>query len=144
MPKHIFRLVMLILAGLLVAVVAKALLTEESFYRFGHYRADSVPEVAALPVVYQGSASCQQCHAERYEKWLAAKHQSVSCETCHGPGQGHTKDNKLPIPDDSVKLCSTCHEAMPGRPAEQPQVELPKHGRGKQCVVCHNPHVPEE
>jgi len=42
MPKHIFRLVSLILGVIVVAAIAIPLLTVDSFYRFGHYRANSV------------------------------------------------------------------------------------------------------
>ena len=47
MPKHIFRLVALIVGFLVVAAIAVPLLTVKSFYKYGHYRADSVPEIAA-------------------------------------------------------------------------------------------------
>ena len=47
MPKHITRLLLLLGAALVVALVARTLLIPDSFYRFGHYRANSVIEVAA-------------------------------------------------------------------------------------------------
>ncbi len=145
MPKHILRLIVLIFGLLVVAVIGKELLTDKSFYRFGHYRADSVPEIAAQIPVLQTAASCQECHAERFEKWSVAKHKTVTCENCHGAALGHPqKIAKLPIPTDAVKLCTRCHEALTGRPDTQPQVEVPKHNKGRQCVACHNPHVPEE
>jgi cytochrome c553 len=49
----------------------------------------------------------------------------------------------MPIPSDTIKLCSLCHEAMPGRPRTQPQVEIAQHSSGQQCIVCHNPHSPK-
>ncbi len=143
MPKHIFRLVSLILGLAVVAVLARPFLIADSFYRFGHYRANAVPEIAAKAPVLQTARYCQACHTERHAQWSAGSHKSVTCEVCHGPAQGHTDKNKLPVPKDSVKLCTLCHEAMPGRPSTQPQIELAKHNTGKQCVVCHNPHTPK-
>ena len=143
MPKHIFRLILLIVGFAVVAAIAIPLLTDKSFYRYGHYRADSVPEIAALKVVYQTPRYCQTCHAERYAQWSAGNHKTVICEVCHGPAQGHPENGKLPIPTDTVKLCTLCHEAMPGRPATQPQIQVAQHSGGQQCNICHNPHSPK-
>ena len=143
MPKHIVRLITLIAAALAVAAIAKPLLTDESFYRYGHYRASSVPEIAAQEPVYQTPRYCYGCHTERRAQWSASNHKSVTCEVCHGPALGHPQNGKLPIPADTVKLCTLCHEAMPGRPLSQPQVEVAQHSGGQQCNVCHNPHSPK-
>ena len=143
MPKHIFRLVSIILGVVVVAVIAVRFLTVDSFYRFGHYRANSVPEIASQEPVYQTSRYCQGCHAARYAQWSGSSHKSVTCEVCHGAAQGHPQNGKLPIPTDVVKLCTLCHEAMPGRPATQPQIQVAQHSGGQQCNVCHNPHSPK-
>jgi len=143
MPKHIVRLLLLIVVFIVVAVIAKSLFTVDSFYRFGHYRADSVPEIAAQEPAYQTSGNCKTCHSERAALWSANSHKSVICEVCHGAAQGHPQNGKLPIPSDAAKLCSLCHEAMPGRPRTQPQVDIAQHSSGQQCTVCHNPHAPK-
>ena len=144
MPKHIFRLVVLIFGGLAVALIAVPLLTVDSFYRFGHYRANNVPEQTAMEVVYQTARYCLACHTPRVAQWSANSHKTVTCETCHGVAKGHPANGKLPIPKDTVKLCTLCHEAMPGRPSTQPQIEVVKHNPGgQQCTACHNPHSPK-
>ena len=143
MPKHIVRLILLIVAVLVVSAVAAPLLTVDSFYRFGHYRANAVPEIAATEPVYQTPRYCHGCHTERRAEWSAGSHKSVICEVCHGPAQGHPQNGKLPIPKDAMKLCTLCHEAMPGRPATQPQIQVAQHSGGQQCTVCHNPHSPK-
>jgi cytochrome c553 len=147
MPKHIFRLVCLLIGLLVVALVAARLFTDESFYRFGHYRADSVREIAALEPVHQSSRYCLPCHSQRVAQWSANNHKSVNCEVCHGAAQGHPENGKLPIPKDSVRLCTLCHEAMPGRPHAQPQIVLAQHNpqakTGQPCAGCHNPHAPK-
>lgn len=143
MPKHIVRLMVLLAVFVVLAVLAKRFFTVDSFYEFGHYRAASVPEIASQEPVYQTPNYCQDCHAERYAQWSASNHKSVICETCHGAALGHPENGKLPIPKDSARLCSLCHEQMPGRPLTQPQVDIAKHSAGQQCVVCHNPHSPK-
>ena len=143
MPKHIIRLISLILGLMVIAVIAKPFLTVDSFYRFGHYRADSVPEIAAKEPVFQTARYCQACHTARHAQWSASNHKSVTCEICHGAAQGHPQNGKLPIPKDTAKLCTLCHEAMPERPSTQPQIEVAAHSPGQQCSVCHNPHSPK-
>jgi cytochrome c553 len=147
MPKHIVRLIALIAVFGIAALIAKSYFTVESFYKYGHYRANSVPEIAAQEPAYQTPRYCQTCHSERVALWSANSHKTVICEVCHGAAQGHPQNGKLPIPKDTVKLCTLCHEAMPGRPRTQPQIEVAKHNpyasSGQQCIACHNPHAPK-
>ena len=144
MPKHITRLLMLIGGAFALALIVRWFLIPDSFYRFGHYRANSVIEIAAKEPVFQGSAYCSSCHTERHAQWSANNHKSVACETCHGAAKGHPANGKLPIPTDTVALCTLCHEAMPGRPQTQPQIVVASHDAGGQpCVTCHNPHAPK-
>ena len=166
MPKHIVRLIFLI--GILGAAIlgARAIFIDKSFGIYGHYRADAVAEIAADAPIYQGAASCQSCHRERYAMWSNGVHKVVTCETCHGAGAKHpstepaalaaTADQRmhshiaaerldhvnLVTPADTVKLCTLCHEKMPGRPATQRQIEASRHAPGMQCTVCHNPYSP--
>jgi cytochrome c553 len=143
MPKHIVRLMLVVAAFTAVAYAAKTFFTPESFYKYGHYRADSVREIASQEPVFQTPGYCRDCHSERHAQWSANNHKTVTCETCHGAAKGHPQNGKLPIPSDTVKLCSLCHESMPGRPETQPQIDLAKHSSGQQCIVCHNPHAPK-
>jgi len=143
MPKHITRLLLLMAAVAALGYAAKTFLTPESFYDYGPYRAASVPELASQEPVYQTPGYCEDCHAERLAEWSANSHKSVSCEACHGAALGHPQNDGRPlVPSDTVKLCSLCHEAMPGRPRTHPQVELTQHSSGQQCIACHNPHAP--
>lgn len=143
MPIHIKRLLLVIAGFIVFAIVAAILLTPESFYEFGHYRADSVGEIAADTPKYQGPDYCEACHEERHADWTAGVHTVVKCEVCHGAAGEHPADGgKLPIPDDSVRLCTLCHEKMPARPAAQPQIVVSEHAGEEQCVTCHDPHAP--
>jgi cytochrome c553 len=164
MPKHIVRLLLLIGIFGVVAIGAKFYFTDKSFGVYGHYRADSVAEIAAAAPIYRGAAYCQTCHRERFAQWSAGIHKVVTCETCHGAAGKHP-DGKPPvvsdahthsliasarydqfelsIPADTVKLCTLCHEKMPGRPAVQRQIEVSKHAGTQPCSTCHNPHSPK-
>ena len=56
LPKHIVRLLILLVIFLLLALTAKIYLTDPSFYKYGHYRADAIPELAAGEPIYKGAA----------------------------------------------------------------------------------------
>ncbi len=146
MPKHIVRLVILLVVFLTTAVTAKIYFTDDSFYRYGHYRGDSVAELATGNPKFRGPAYCQGCHTERHVQWTAGVHKVVKCEICHTPAGEHPANGKLPIPTDTVKLCTLCHEKMPSRPATQPQIVVKDHPYPHEdrleCITCHNPHAP--
>lgn len=143
MPKHITRLLLLLAGFFAVALAAKWFFTADSFYQYGHYRGNSVAEIAAHEPVFQTPQYCKDCHTERHAQWSANNHKSVSCEVCHGAAKGHPENGKLPIPADTRKLCTLCHERMVERPRSQPQVDVAQHSSDQQCVVCHNPHAPK-
>ncbi len=144
MPKHIARLVILMVAFIVIAVAAKSFFTRDSFYKYGHYRADSVPAIAGMATSFQTPKACIACHAPRHAEWSGSVHKTVICEVCHGAAPGHPDKLKVVIPADTVRLCSQCHEAMPGRPTSSiRQVDLRTHfSDAGQCIACHNPHAP--
>jgi cytochrome c553 len=143
MPKHGIRLIALLIAGAVVAFAARAYFTPDSFYRYGHYRADNVVEIASLTPQYQSTDYCQGCHEERHAEWSASTHTAVKCEVCHEAAREHPIDGKMTVPEDTVRLCSQCHEAMPARPAAQPQIVVAEHAGTAQCIDCHSPHSPK-
>jgi hypothetical protein len=97
-PKHIVRLIILAVVFVAVALTARWYFTVDSFYEFGHYRADSVPEIAAQEPVYKTARYCQSCHSERHAQWSANNHKSVTCEICHGAAEGHPEKSKAADP----------------------------------------------
>ena len=164
MPKHITRLILLMVVFGAVAYAAKIFFTPASFYSFGHYRGDSVVEIASDKPKYKGSDYCQGCHFEIYATWFkglhhaAGKTRGVQCEVCHdaaggrdqgglfqhvSTGSDHPASGKLPVPRDSLKLCPICHEKVPGRPEQQRQVDVATHSGTQQCTACHNAHSPK-
>jgi cytochrome c553 len=163
MPKHIIRLLLLIGVFGLVALGAKAYFTDKSYGVYGHYRGDSVAEIAAATPIYKGAAYCQPCHSERYARWSTGIHKVVACETCHGAAGKHPNGKPAPssdtrthnlidsvrydrfelsTPSDTVKLCTLCHEKMPGRPVAQRQIDVSAHAGTQPCTVCHDPYAP--
>jgi predicted CXXCH cytochrome family protein len=148
LPKHIVRLLFLIVFFLLLAFAAKVYLTDPSFYKYGHYRADAIPELAAGTPLFKGTAYCQTCHDEKRLDTSVGAHISVQCEVCHGTNRDHPDDGKMLVPADTPRLCLTCHEKMPARPARQPQIVAAEHPSPEestsQCHSCHNPHSPED
>jgi cytochrome c553 len=163
MPSHIARLVLLIVVFAVAGYGAKRFFTVDSFYQYGHYRGNSVADIASDKPKYKGTAYCASCHAEQLAQWSNGVHNStdvgkvVKCEVCHGPGGGrdvggmfehvatgpdHPKNLKLVVPTDSRKLCTLCHEQTAGRPLQQRQIVVADHAGTQQCTVCHNPHSP--
>jgi cytochrome c553 len=163
MPRHIARLIVLMVAFLALAYGAKRYFTVDSFYDYGHYRGRSVEEIASDKPKYKGTANCEGCHAEIFAQWSTGIHHSVDvgkivkCEVCHGPAGGrdslgmfvnaatgpdHPANLKLAVPTDTRQLCTLCHEKMTGRPAQQPQIVVAEHAGDQQCTACHNPHSP--
>ena len=164
MPRHIIRVVLLMAAFAVVALVAIKVLTVDSFFQYGHYRGNSVAEIASEAPNYKGTAYCQSCHAERVALWSKGVHNRVDagkivrCEVCHGAagnrsaggvmaasatGAEHPKNLKLIVPIDTRQLCTLCHEKIAGRPAQQPQIVVADHAGDQQCTACHNPHSPK-
>lgn len=146
LPKHVVRLLLLLVFFLILAFVTKTLLTDPSFYKYGHYRADAVPELAAGEPIYKGAAFCLECHDGREADWSNGAHVVVQCEVCHGTYRGCPENGRAMIPVDTIRLCLTCHEKMPARPTRQPQIVLAEHPfpdeESTRCETCHDPHSP--
>ena len=163
MPRHIVRLLLLLVVFGVVTYSAKRFFTADSFYEYGHYRGKSVVEIAGEKPKYKGAAYCTSCHAQQVAEWSNGVHNSVDvgkvvkCEVCHGPAAGrdaeiryvpastgpdHPKNLKMVVPTDTRKLCTLCHERMTGRPLQQRQIVVADHAGTQQCTVCHNPHSP--
>jgi cytochrome c553 len=148
LPIHIVRLIFLLVFFMVLALGAKVYLTDPSFYQYGHYRADAIPELAAGEPLFRGAEYCKTCHDESQKDTSKGAHKTVQCEVCHGTGRNHPEDDRMLVPTDTIRLCSTCHEAMPSRPDTQPQIvvgEHPSHEDGSsQCHSCHDPHSPAD
>lgn len=154
MSKHIRRLIAL-LAILAVAFVAgKLIFPPKSFWAYGHYRANSVSEIAAAHPTYVNPDSFSSAYPKEYEAWSTGIHKVVKCQICHiaadksqyaafsAEATALPAATTLPMPADTRKLCVKCHEKIAGRPDFMPQIEVASHSNGQACIACHNPHSP--
>lgn len=149
MPVQLKTLLPLFAIFILLFLVARHFLIPESFGKYGHYRANAIDEIAALPIRYAGKAACIECHEIEAEKLASDLHAGLSCEICHGPNAKHADDYEfkdLLIKDGTRQFCSRCHSPNPSRKAEVVnQIDFKEHHPEKEkCTDCHNPHAVTE
>lgn len=114
MPKHVFRLVLLLAVFAVLAIAAKAYFVPRTFWVYGHYRAKSVTNIANYSPIYRGSQYCRNCHQKEFREWSSGIHAvstehdahqlthgetyGVNCEDCHGPAGRHPLIGAAPPP----------------------------------------------
>jgi len=140
---HLFRVAAVFLAGLVLFLVVRGCLVPPSFGRYGHYRANAITEIAALPVNYAGHRACEDCHSDVQDVKSKGVHKPVACESCHGPLSAHASDpaSVTPAKLDTAILCVRCHQQNIAKPNGFPQVNA-EHSGGVACDSCHQPHNP--
>ncbi len=146
MPVQLKTLIPLFAVFIILFLVARHFLIPESFGKYGHYRADSIDEIGALPVNYAGKAICIECHDTEAELLASDAHSGLSCEICHGPNAKHGEDYEIKeflIKDGSRASCGRCHSLNPARKIEViNQIDTKEHHPEKEkCIDCHNPHA---
>lgn len=144
MPVQLKTLIPLFVVFILLFLVARHFLIPESFGKYGHYRADAIDEVGALPIKYAGKAVCIDCHDIEAELLASDVHSGLSCEICHGPGAKHADDYEIKLESPgSRKFCGRCHSLNPARKIEViNQIDTKEHYPEKaDCIDCHNPHA---
>jgi hypothetical protein len=143
-PQQISRLLIVFALALIALIVLRRVMTPKTFGELGHYRAAAIDQVAALDVKYAGRGACAECHDDVAGKQGHARHQTLSCETCHGPAAEHIKTGGevKPIVPRERTFCPRCHGYDSARPTGFPQIDPATHNPVKRCVTCHNPHDP--
>jgi hypothetical protein len=146
MPVQLKTLLPLFAVFIVLFLTARHFLIPESFGELGHYRANTIGEIGALPVQYSGKAACIECHSDMNEKLNSDKHTSLSCEVCHGPNSIHAADpdkKEMLLKDGSRNMCGRCHALNPARKTDVIiQVDIKQHHPEKEkCTDCHNPHA---
>jgi len=148
LPPQIFRLVLLIFAIVVSYLVARTLLTPDSFREYGFYRGAALVEHAtAHEPVFAGKIAVGERHPDVLKKLADGSHKTLSCEACHGVvSQEHLKDPASKMIKPTVKVCVRCHEASPSRPAAFKQIVSEKHYTdiSTNCLECHLPHEPNK
>jgi len=90
MPAHIVRLLILMVVIVVVGVIARSIFIAESFGDYGHYRGDSVAEIAAQEPAFKGPEYCSMCHTDRHAEWTAVVIRRLSVRIAMGP-PGNTR-----------------------------------------------------
>ena len=146
MPVQLKTLIPLFALFILIFLIARHFLIPDSFGKYGHYRADSIDEFAALPAHYAGKSLCIECHDTEAKMLESDQHAGLSCEICHGPNAKHADDydvKEFLVKDGSRKSCGRCHATNAARKLENViQVDIAEHHPEKEnCIDCHNPHA---
>ena len=154
MPKHIVRLLILILVIAVVAFTARRVFRVESFYQYGHYRGNAVADIASKVPKLQGSVSCQECHKAIYAEWTAGIHRKATkdnkpqglvikygpgCEVCHtGPAGNHPSKEPMPLSTED-KITTITHKHV-DHPANVPGRNLMLNAADMRnlCLNCHD------
>jgi hypothetical protein len=141
---HLLRIVLVFAVGFILFLTVRAIAVPHSFGQYGHYRGDSLSEIAARPINFAGRDACVMCHQEVDDLKKTGKHAGVGCESCHGALAAHAEDPEKLVPKlpDTAVLCVKCHEANSAKPKTFPQVVSKDHANGMACNTCHQPHKP--
>lgn len=155
--KHLWRVVVLLAAAGVAGIVGRHFLIPPTFGDTGFYRADSLAEHMSKPVKHGSKTSCNACHQDVAEAYLAGTHAGLSCETCHAPESTHARDGEKTADMPSTKTgaqCAMCHAKLRARPKTQAQIDFGNHlvtlGVAEPndiipedvCYTCHDPHSP--
>jgi hypothetical protein len=143
-PQQIIPLVILFAAALGGLLLIRHLLVPESFGKYGHYRANAIDDIRAIPASYAGYQLCADCHEDQYNAKQSSYHRGLSCEVCHGPALKHANDPESATPKvpRGRDYCVLCHAYEMSRPSGFPQILPNNHNPGKSCMTCHDPHAP--
>ena len=151
-------LIVLLTIGVLAGggLLFKQLLLPDSFGVYGYYRADAIKEAAIVPIRHGTNASCFKCHPYEAKSHKKGRHQTISCEFCHGTYADHIADGKkigtLPvkIEKEITTLCLRCHNTEIKARHEEviKTVAMPNHLKDQNvkithnCNQCHYVHAP--
>jgi hypothetical protein len=135
---------MLFVVAVIVLIVVRSQFVPESFGDIGHYRADAIPEITALPVRYAGLPVCAECHDDIEATKSASYHRGLTCEGCHEAAANHVDDPDTYRPEIPTgrSVCLRCHSYLPSRPTGFPQIIEAVHNPMEPCAECHDPHDP--
>lgn len=153
MHKHIVRLLTLVAVIATVAITAKYLARQDTFYQYGHYRGASVAQIAAKLPKHQGSATCQSCHKEVYTEWVSGMHRKATkdniiqgvvvkagpiCEVCHGIAGNHPSKEAMPLSTED-QVTTITHLKPYSHPANAPGRSLMRDPEDMRllCANCH-------
>jgi hypothetical protein len=140
---HLFRFAGLFVLLFVVFLVVRHFVVPKSFGKYGHYRADSMSEIAAHPTKYAGHETCEACHSDVADKKGKGKHAHVNCEACHGALVKVLPAPPLPAPSVYERMVALVIKPMPVDPpvlrhADDPASVVPElPDTTVLCARCH-------
>ena len=162
--RHTHRLIAVLIAVGVVAVVGRFAFVPATFGQYGNYRGQAPLDARKRTPRHQGSAACADCHAAEATEREKGAHAGVNCEACHGPGLAHVdwhrankaspgkpsgdapKTARMPV-NKGKAWCMVCHQKLQARPGTFPQVEAVEHLEQMgvkdseiACTECHGAH----
>ena len=103
--RHVFRVALLLIAGLAVVSIGRTLLVPASFGLYGPYRYDNVAEqMKVREPAHAGPAACGECHEKEFKRRAGGKHATVSCEVCHAPKAFHVKADLPGVKKEDISV----------------------------------------
>jgi hypothetical protein len=144
-PPQLKRLAIAFAIFIALFLILRHFLIPESFGEYGFYRGEALTDQASNAIHYSGQQACFDCHQDIEDAKKDDVHNSIRCETCHGPGQKHVEsaDKADIIRPAERESCGICHSKNAAKKGEViHQVDLREHNTGKRCIECHNPHQP--
>lgn len=148
--RHAYPVILMVCFLAVAAFLVRGWMIPATFGQYGYYRGAALEDARGMPLRYAGSAACVECHGDVAALHDKDAHGSVQCETCHGPGTQHIRDNDVKMPLANAKEdCLICHRRMDARPGTFPQVDWQEHflfvgvsNPATACVQCHSGHEP--
>jgi hypothetical protein len=142
-PQQVTRLLLVFSLAAVVFFIVRSLLVPPTFGEFGHYRGAAVDDIALQPIKYAGGDSCVACHQEVVTQQYKGPHQTVACESCHGPAAAHVASGvagNTVVPLERT-YCPWCHTYDAARPTGFPQIDPAVHNPDLPCSGCHDSHA---
>ena len=74
---HVIRIVVILIVLVVVGIGARAMMTPESFGKYGHYRADAITDEMNREIRNGTNASCLPCHPYIKEMHFSGVHKTA-------------------------------------------------------------------
>jgi ribosomal protein L37AE/L43A len=146
MPAQLRQIIIVFVGVTVLFLLLRSFLIDDSFGKYGPYRAVALDNNKALQVKFVDQQTCSDCHAEIVDIKTQGLHDKLGCQICHGPGYLHidtTNYTKMEIVNDR-KFCGNCHNFHPARSKDAVvMIDIKEHNiDDDKCTNCHNPHQP--
>lgn len=129
------------------AIVPSDFGVHEAGYMYGWHRKGNEEEWKAFKIKFRTSHYCRDCHKDQYQRISQSPHFIIECENCHGLAFDHP-DNPAKLSIERARShCLRCHALLPYRQTGRALIKgvIPEtHNPQAECVLCHNPHAPQE